>query len=143
MTCTSIHIYNILALDTDRSLSAPCSRLQEISSVYDIFMYDNSWLILQCENSVETIKPEDQGPRISCQLSFFLLMPDDVRRLYVITRPLMLFIFFFTNNFKFKFCFVYHHFLFCLCFVFFFPRQMKKKPCPCSNILVKTSLGRN
>jgi hypothetical protein len=73
MTCILIHIYNILTLDTDGPFSAPRSRLQGISS-YDMFIYDNLWLILHCANSVETVTPEDQGPLISCQLSFFLLM---------------------------------------------------------------------
>jgi hypothetical protein len=59
-----------IALDTDGPFSTPRSRLQGISSFYDVFIYDNLWLILQCANSVETVTPEDQGPRISCQLSF-------------------------------------------------------------------------
>jgi hypothetical protein len=74
MTCTFIHIYDILALDTDGPFSAPHSRLQGISSFYDVFIYDNLWLILHCANNVGTVTPEDQEPRISCQLSFFLLM---------------------------------------------------------------------
>jgi hypothetical protein len=34
--------------DTDGPFSAPRSRLQGISSFYDVFIYDNLWLILHC-----------------------------------------------------------------------------------------------
>jgi hypothetical protein len=36
----------------------------------DIFMYDHLWLILHCANSVGTVTPEDQGPRICYKISF-------------------------------------------------------------------------